>query len=266
MSARAAWLALWAVLCLVPAPAGQVAGTSAAAAARLELERGDELRAAARGVRGRERLELRARAVQVYASLRRRFPLARDEAALGAFRAGELLRSDGRAQAAGEEFEAARRLARPGELQARAGLELGHLARRAGLHAEALAHYADVAAGARTAPRERDLARLWSGRSQAALGRHREARATLEALAQGARDATLRVSAFDERALSWIVEGDLEAAAGELARCRRELRARALEQGPQGERVRSALRRMRAVGRLRAAVAERLEGVEIDSR
>jgi tetratricopeptide (TPR) repeat protein len=242
------------------------AGTGAPAqeSARAVLERGDDLRLAAREVTGQERIELRARAVAVYRALRAEHAHDRPTAALGAFRAGELLRADGDARGAGEEFAAARRLAGGGRLGARAGLELGHLARRAGLLDEALAHYALVASEADTPAAERDLARLWSGRAQADLGRHDEARATLDALAEGARDACARVAAFDELALAWIAAGDLEAAAGELARCRRELRSSALAATPEGERVRSALLRMRAVARLRTAVAERSAGVVVE--
>jgi len=228
------------------------------------LARGDALRREARERSGRERLELRARAVGVYRGLRERFPEARSSAAQAAFRAGELLRSDGDAAGARGEFTAARALASDPQLAARAGLELGHLARRAGLHVEALAHYQQVSSDTAAPTAERDLARLWVGRSQIALERLLEARASLAVLARGARDPCLRVAAHDERALAWIAAGDLEAAAGELDLCRRALRARAAEETPQGARVRSALRRMRAVARLARAVAERDSGLVVE--
>jgi tetratricopeptide (TPR) repeat protein len=232
--------------------------------ARSLLERGDALRSEARASEGRARLELRERAVGVYRSVRVRFPGELEDAAQAAYRAGELLRADGDEPGARTEFSAARELAPDGALAARAAMELGHIERRAGLLAEALALYQGVAAGAATPPAERDRARLWVGRCQHALERFAEARATLEALAREARDPCLRVAAHDERALVWIAEGDLEAAAGELELCRRALRARAEERTPAGERVRSALRGMRAVARLARAVAERDGGIVVE--
>jgi tetratricopeptide (TPR) repeat protein len=257
---RGALLALLAlqVFC-PPAVAQDVPGDPAS-----WLARGDALRREARASSGRERLELRARAVGVYRALREHFPEARADGAEAAFRAGELLRADGDARGARSEFQAAAALATEAASAARAGLELGHLDRRAGLHAEALAAYLAVA-GAQATPRpQRDRALLWVARSQADLDRPSEARATLAQLAREARDPCLRVEAHDERALTWIAEGDLEAAAGELDLCRRSLRARAAEETPQGERVRSALRRMRAVARLARAVAERDAGLLVE--
>jgi len=255
----AAWLCvLWLGLA-APAPAQDARGEA------LELvERGDALRREARASEGRPRLELRARAVSVYRAVRERFPRERERAATAAFRAGELLRSDGDEVGARVEFEAARELADDAGLAARAGLELAHLERRAGLAAEALASYLAVAAGAATPRAERDRGRLWVGRSQLELGRLDEAAATLHALAREARDPCLRIAAHDERALVWIAAGDLEAAAGELDLCRRALRARAEERTPAGERVRSALRGLRAVARLARAVAERDGGIVVE--
>jgi tetratricopeptide (TPR) repeat protein len=245
------WLA--GLLALAAPFAAQAGGETA----RSLLERGDALRSEARTSQGRQRQDLRERAVGVYRSVRERFPEDRASAAQAAFRAGELLRSDGDERAAREEFAAARALAEDATLAARAAVEVGHIERRAGLFAEALAVYQAVATGASTPTAERDRARLWVGRSQHALGRFAEARATLDELAREARDPCLRVAAHDERALVWIAEGDLEAAAGELERCRRALRSRAEERTPAGERVRAALRGMRAVARLARAVAER---------
>ncbi|HVS18550.1 MAG TPA: hypothetical protein VMT18_08115 [Planctomycetota bacterium] len=254
---RAGLLALLA-LCL-PAAAQDVPGDSAS-----WLARGDALRREARASSGRERLELRARAVGVYRALREHFPAARADAAQAAFRAGELLRADGDTAGARREFQAVAALAPEPGLAARAGLELGHIERRSGLHAEALASYLAVASAQATPRAQRDRARLWIARSQAALERPSEARAILAELAREARDPCLRVEAHDERALTWIAARDLEAAAGELDLCRRSLRACAAEQTPQGERVRSALRRMRAVARLARAVAERDAGLVLE--
>jgi tetratricopeptide (TPR) repeat protein len=258
----AVWsLVLW--LC-AGAPVAPVAQEDARGAALELVERGDALRREARAGEGRRRLELRARAVSVYRAVRERFPKERESAATAAFRAGELLRSDGDERGARTEFEAARAHAPDAGLAARAALELGHLERRAGLAAEALASYLGVAAGADTPRAERERASLWVGRCQLELGRLDEARATLQTLAREARDPCLRIAAHDERALVWIAAGDLEAAAGELDLCRRELRAHAEERTPAGERVRSALRGLRAVARLARAVAERDAGIVVE--
>ena len=63
--------------------------------------------------------------------------------------------------------------------------------------------------------------------------------------------------AFDDWGLSLVEEGDLEAAAGVLDRCRRALGERAGELTDLGGRVRRALERMRLVTRLARGVRER---------
>lgn len=253
----------WWIAVLLALVAPSAAGIERESARSL-LERGDALRGEARASTGRERLELRERAVAVYRSVRQRFPLERESAAWAAWRAGEILRADGDERGARVEFAAARELAPDPALASRAALEVGHIERRAGLFAEALAVYQSVASQSASPPTERDRARLWAGRCQSALGRYGEARVTLAELARAARDPCLRVDAHDELALVWIDQGDLEAAAGELELCRRALRSRAEERTPAGERVRAALRGMRAVARLARAVAERDAAVVVE--
>ncbi len=115
-----------------------------------------------------------------------------------------------------------------------------------------------------SAPAQRDEAALRAGRANLELGRGDEARRLFERVATTAEDPTERVHGHDELALLWIGKGDLEAAAGELARCRSALRERALEETQLGARVRGALESMRCVEALRAAIARRRAGVVIE--
>ena len=86
----------------------------------------------------------------------------------------------------------------------------------------------------------------------------------LELVARGADDPCDRVAAHDELVLMRIRSGDLEAAAGELQRCRASLAEFAREETPLGARVRSALLRMRSVDPLRRAIARRRDGLVIE--
>ncbi len=265
---RASLLA--ALLALVPSAgavvcgAGLQPGQSRSDSAREELARATALKQALRGQRGRERAELRERAVAAYRAIRAAFPDQPATGAEAAFRAGELLRADGLREAARLEFLAAWELGGATPFRARAGLELGHIARRRGFPAEALEAYRRVLDAPDSAASQRDQAALWAGRSNLELGREDEARRLFEGLARTAEDPSDRVQGHDELGLLWIAAGDLEAAAGELARCRAALRERSLEETPLGERVRGALESMRSVDRLREAIARRRAGVVVE--
>jgi tetratricopeptide (TPR) repeat protein len=232
--------------------------------ARALLERASELKGHLSQVRGREREALRRRVVETYREVRERFPGQSAAIAESAFRAGELLRSSGAEREARAEFELARAAGAGTPFRARAGLELGHLARRAELYEDALAHYRGVLGEAESPAAQRDQAALWAGRTCVELRRDKEARELFRRAAEVALDPCDRVEAYDALALGWIDAGDLEAAAGELARGREALRAAALEATPTGARVRSALLNMRAVERLKRAIAQRSAGLWIE--
>jgi tetratricopeptide (TPR) repeat protein len=237
---------------------------SDAQAARELLERAGDLKGRLFEVRGREREALRRRVVEAYRAVRQGFPAEKAAVAEASFRAGELLRSSGSAGEARAEFELARAAGAGTPFRARAGLELGHLARRAELHEDALARYREVLSDEDCPAQQRDQAWLWAGRACAELGRAAEARELLRRAAERAQDPCDRVEAYDALALAWIAAGDLEAAAGELARCREALRDAALEATPSGARVRSALVNLRAVERLKRAIASRRAGLSVE--
>jgi tetratricopeptide (TPR) repeat protein len=233
--------------------------------AREQLERAAALRNSARGLAGAARARARQAAVRAYRAVVESFPHEPAVAAEAAFRAGELLRAGGDGTGAREEFARARSLGAGTDFRARAALELGHLARRDGELEAALDHYLAVLADHQAGRSRRDDAALWAGRVYALSGRRVDARRMWSRVAETAEDALDRVLAFDDLALSWIEDGDLEAAAGELERCREVLSEPALEETELGERVRRALQRMRAIPALKEAVLRRLEGVVIDA-
>jgi tetratricopeptide (TPR) repeat protein len=263
---RLAVLATLAGLLLFEAPPAAAQAPASGARqvdARAGLDQAARLRRGLSGLRGDARARHLQRVVGAYRDLRTRFGDQPHVVAEASFRAGELLRAAGDA-AAREEFERAWRRGLGSDWRARAGLELGHLARRAQDDSRALACYRRVLTDTSSAPSRRDEAALWAGRCCVELGREDEARDLWERVATQAMDPCDRVAAHDELALLWIAAGDLEAAAGELERARAGVRERALERTPLGARVRSALRRMRAVTRLRARVAARREGVVVE--
>jgi len=133
-----------------------------------------------------------------------------DDRALGAealFRGGELARAGGLDDEAAELFAKARDLGGGTPFRARAGLELGHLHRRAGRRREALDAYLAVAADARALPGQRDDAWLWAGKVWSAMGRIDDARSAWRRVAEHGDDPVDRVEAYDALADA-IAAGD----------------------------------------------------------
>jgi tetratricopeptide (TPR) repeat protein len=202
-------------------------GASAADGARALLERASELKGHLTEVRGREREALRRRVVETYRAVRERFPAQSAEIAEAAFRAGELLRSSGEVREAREEFELARAVGTGTPFRARAGLELGHLARRAELFEDALAHYRGVLGDAQSPAAQRDQASLWAGRTCVELGPAKEARELFRRAAEQALDPCDRVEAYDALASGLDRRGRLERRRRARARSRSPARGRA---------------------------------------
>jgi len=198
----------------------------------------------------------RALAVEAYRAVRLFHPDARAPCVEAAFRAGEILRSAGDEAGALAEFRWAAREGE-GEFRSRARLEIGHIHRRAGRFQDALEAYLDVASDAAANSERREDAWLWAGASWRGLGRIEDARSAWSRVAEQGTDPLARITAFDELALSFLAEDEIEGAAGVLDRCLRALSASALEESERGERVRNALLRMRVVDELQRAIARR---------
>ncbi|MCK6445183.1 MAG: hypothetical protein L6Q99_02220 [Planctomycetes bacterium] len=231
-----------------------------------ELARAGAWKRRARTLRGGERLRALGGAVEAYRAAIRHWSDQPLVAAESAFRAGEVLRALERDSEARAEFETARRVGRDTSFAARAGLELGHLARRAGDVEGARDTYLSVARDERCERRYRDDAELWAARMEHELGRSDVARLGFESLARSAESVLDRIEAYDEWCASFVDVGDLEAAAGVLALCREASNDLALEETPLGERVRSALTRMHSIRRLEQAVRARQRGVTVTKK
>jgi hypothetical protein len=227
------------------------------AAAVQQLEHARAKRQELRGLEGAARERARDAAVDAYRAVRAHHPEDRAAIAEAAFRAGELLRAAERFDEARGEFSLAVATGSGTAFRGRARLELGHLARRAGAHAEAHAAYLGVLADAQVCAHERDQALYWLGRSELALGREQAACAAWRQLADEALDPVDRVHAFDELGLAWLRRGDPEAAAGEWNRCAAALADEAREQTETGERVRNAFANMRTLRLMREAAQRR---------
>jgi tetratricopeptide (TPR) repeat protein len=196
----------------------------------------------------------RALAVEAYQAVRLFHPGARQSCVEAAFRAGEILRAGAASARALEEFRWALRNGEGSDFRARAGLEIGHLHRRAKRWREALQSYMDVAADPGAEHVRREDAWLWAGAAWQALGREEEARRAWRRIADDGRNPLARVRAYDELGLLLLGKGDLEGAAGVLDQCLRALSQYALEETEMGERVRNALLRMRVVEQLQREI------------
>jgi tetratricopeptide (TPR) repeat protein len=206
-----------------------------------------------RGLEGPAKERAREAAVDAYRAVREHHPRARAAVAEAAFRAGELLRAAERLDEARLEFAVAAHEAEESAFRARARLELGHLARRAGDHGEALAQYLATLSDPEACGHERDEALFWTGRVHAAEEDEAEARRAWEQVAEEALDPVMRVRAFDELGLAWLRRGDAPAAAGEWNRCLRALADDAREETETGARVRAALEGARTLRSLQEA-------------
>ncbi|MBI5432904.1 MAG: hypothetical protein HZA52_08750 [Planctomycetes bacterium] len=229
-----------------------------------EFERGSAWKTRAGGLRGSARVRALEAALVAYRAVGEHWP---DEAAVvaeSAFRSGELLRRLEREPEACLEFARAKRVGARSAFGARAGLELAHAARRAGDLEAARHEFESVARDERAESRHRDDGALWAARMDAELGRVDVARRAFEHLATVAESALDRIDAYDEWCATYVDAGDLEAAAGVLARCRDALRDVAEEETPLGERARNALARMSSLRRLEQAVRARQQGVMLE--
>ncbi|TDJ74869.1 MAG: hypothetical protein E2O39_04525 [Planctomycetota bacterium] len=209
-----------------------------------------------RGLAGSALAAARRRAVRAYGAVIEYFPGDRAISAEAAFRAGELSRAGGARAAATASFQDAWARGAGTPFRGRAAIALGRLVREDD-PAAALGHFEQALLDLDTPRGVRDEAMLWYARSQGDLGRGADARRLLERVARTALDPVDRVRAFDRIAESWIEAGDLEAAAGALHHCRRELSDLMREQSKSGARLRDAVEGMRSFARLRAAVKAR---------
>lgn len=229
-----------------------------------ELERASAWKTRAGGLRGAARVRALEAALAAYRAAGEHWPGEAAVVAEAAFRSGELLRRLEREPEACLEFALAKRVGVRCAFGARAGLELAHAARRAGDLEAARHEFESVARDERAESRYRDDGALWAARMDAELGRVDVARRAFERLAIGAESALDRIDAYDEWCATYVDAGDLEAAAGVLARCRDALRDVVEEETPLGERARNALARMSSLRRLEQAVRARHQGVTLE--
>lgn len=199
----------------------------------------------------------RARALEAYGQVLRH-ARGHPRAAEAAFRRAEILRADERFDEAARTFAEAERIDPEGTFGQRARLERAHVARRCERFEEALRLYARVFGDARDSARQRARAAFWTGRTQAERGRSDDARVWFEWVAEHARDPVLRLRGFDEWMLAFVRTGDLEAAAGVLARARVSVANELRERTEIGARTRRALDNLRGPRVLESAVHARV--------
>ncbi len=227
------------------------------ASAEAQLTHARRLKREMNAKRGDELAASRRLTSEAYRAVRLFHPEARALAVESAFRAGEILRAGGDEARALFEFRWAAQHGAESAFRARAQLEIGHLERRALRWREALEAYLDVAGDPAASAARREDAWSWAGTSWKALGQLEDARNAWRRVAEHGTDPLARITAFDELALSYVDELELEGAAGILDQCLRALSASALEETEQGERVRNALLRMRVVDELARAITRR---------
>jgi tetratricopeptide (TPR) repeat protein len=251
-----------------PAATAPCVGTQATATpgvprkqtAREQLEHATRQKRKLRGASGKARNQARKAAVDAYRSVRSYFPKEFALVAEASFRAGELLRSAKEGDLALAEFEHAQLYGKGIEFRARAGLEIGHIHRRAGRMMRALEAYEAVESLGEDWAEERDMAAFWQGRAQQRLQRPKDARRCFERAARKGVNPVERVRAFDAWGMVLVEAKDLEAAAGVLELCRKSLAEHAAQKTTLGLRVRGALDAMRSPLQIAKGVEQRHRG------
>jgi hypothetical protein len=215
--------------------------------ASAQLAHARRLKACMRGRAERDREFWRELAIEAYRAVPAYHAADQPVCAEAAFRAAELLRAAGRLPEALEELRCAVRWGRGTEFHARGLLEIGHVERRMGHARRALDAYLDVAADSSASAARRDDAWLWAGRVWKDEDRIEDARRAWRGVAREGEDPVDRILAYDYLALLHVELDERDAAAAVVIACRRELADVAIEETRQGERVRKALLRMRAL-------------------
>lgn len=217
----------------------------------------EQLQRAARAAPPRERRTAQRAAAEAFRAVREAPDAGAELVARATLEAAELLLAAQDSSAARAELLRATRSEVPAPWRCRAWLQLGALERRGERWPQARDAFLR-AAQIDGAPAEmREDAACAAARAHFELSEFEAGRRLLRAVAEDSRDVFTSIRAYDAWAASFVRVRDLEAAAGVLELCRAATRALAFEETPRGERVRIALERMRVIGALERAVAER---------
>lgn len=163
----------------------------------------------------------------------------RNQRALCAFRAGELLRAGGLHEAALREFTGGARFG-SSPWSHRSALEGGKILMVVGRHAEAICLLQTVS-GDEVPSRFAESAAVQRGVALAAMGRRDSAAEVLRAVAEDGVTPRARLDAFERWGRQLLNGGDLEGAAGVLHLCRVKLTRVSLEATEQGRELRTLL-------------------------
>ena len=221
------------------------------------LARASHLSALARRAKGARREELGRRALAAYEDVVTRFPEAASVTSEAAFRAGELRRRFEEDDEALRLFARAREVAPRGPFAHRAAFAEAVLLRDRGSWDPALEVLATVEADESGPRARRERGALEAARTLPLAGRDDAARAAFQRLALRAADPFVLAKAHDEWALRLVAIGDLEGAAGVLARCRDALRDPAAQQTETGRRLTELLEELRCIDALKTAIERR---------
>lgn len=187
---------------------------------------------------------------------------SRDQRALCALRAGELLRAGGFGEAAIAEFILGAELGLC-SWSLRSALAASRMLVAFDRPAEAY-HILQCASGGRVPSRFAEAARVLSGVALSRMGRTVAAVETWRQVAEDGVTPCARLDAFERWGQQLLDDGDPEGAAGVLHMCRVKLTAISLEATEQGREVRGLLRSSPLVTAIRSEVRLRREAGESD--
>ena len=204
-------------------------------------------KSATRGLKGEARIQAMRVAAREYAAVARHWPEQKLLVTEACYRRGEILRSLGEGGAARGAFEDALEAAPAGsDFSVRALLEIGHLCRRAELHADAMAFYEKARDRKEVSLRYNNDGREWLARTHLAALAWKAAEVAAIDWAEHAEGPVEEVKARDRQLLALIGQKRLLAAGQLLAQVREEMQPLGAAPTKEGESVRKAVERMKA--------------------
>ncbi|MGB0951645.1 MAG: tetratricopeptide repeat protein [Planctomycetota bacterium] len=229
-------------------------GVTPPVSAEAELSLAKKVRAKARGSRGEQRFERLRHAAEAFADVAKHWPQAGPIVVEAHFRRAEILRSLEDPGAARGAFEDAIEAAtKDSDYAARALVEIGHLCRRAGRHADALRHYRKARDRDAASLQYRNDGREWLARTYLEVMDWEGAEIFAEDWALHAESTVARIQAEDVRLRALLGRRKLHQVWQELEDLRTEVQPLASAPTREGEAVQRALDGMRVVRALAKA-------------
>ena len=201
-----------------------------------------------RGKKGEERQQAREEAAAAYEAVARYFPEEAPLAGRALYRAGQLYEHLKDREKGVRCLKQVLGMRAEDRTKAKAHNLLGHIYRRARNYTDAIKEYEVLIQDHPKVSSQVAEALVWLGKCKARMGDHKGARDAWQDRLKRFPDRTgLVIGSLDLIACSLFREGKVEEARKTLIQCQERFQEAARDTGPQGQRIRKALERMKIV-------------------